>query len=83
MRTREVDAANDVKNKTFGNDDRQFDFDTDSSASVLGVYPRITGSVFGLVLFAAMMQIHWAATIYKIVKDGQPRAMRRDAVERW
>lgn len=58
MRTREIDAANDVKNKTFGNDDGQFDFDTDSSASVLGVYPGITGSVFGMVLFAAMMQIY-------------------------
>lgn len=70
MRTSEVDAANDAKDdskddakddvqdRTFENGDGQSDLDRDSSASVLGVYPRITGGVFGLVLFAAMMQIN-------------------------
>lgn len=61
IRTSEVDAANaanDVEDDTIEKDDGQFDFDSDSSASVLGIYPRITGGVFGLVLFAAMMQIY-------------------------
>ncbi|KIL88395.1 hypothetical protein FAVG1_08475 [Fusarium avenaceum] len=52
------DAKDDVKDRTFENGDVQSDLDRDSSASVLGVYPRITGGAFGLVLFAAMMQIN-------------------------
>lgn len=57
MRASEIDAANDAENDTAENDDRQFNFDSDSSASVLGVYPTLMGSVFGLVVFAAAMQV--------------------------
>jgi hypothetical protein len=56
-RTSEINAANDVDDDTIEKGNGQSDLDSDSSASVLGVYPRITGDVFGLVLFAAMMQI--------------------------
>jgi hypothetical protein len=54
----EINAAKNAKNDTIEKGNGQSDQDSDSSASVLDVYPRITGGVFGLVLFAAMMQIY-------------------------
>ncbi|VUC32083.1 unnamed protein product [Clonostachys rosea] len=57
-RNREIDAAKSAASNTSENDHSQSDVDVDSSAAALGVYTRLTGGIFGLILFAAAMQVY-------------------------